>query len=130
MIFNETQIKSKAWLVYEVTNLVLHPIQVDKIFLIGSYASGKQTVYSDLDFLIQLKQPVEWYKPRQWFPEKSKIEEIYKKLDSKRIHVIFGTERAAKSLHEKHKYKTKDYSYKEILRGEIYANARTASIAS
>jgi predicted nucleotidyltransferase len=129
MIFNEYQIKSKAWLILEVVNLILHPVEVSKIFLIGSYASGKQTEYSDLDFLVELIQPVEWYKPRQWYPEKTKIDEITKKLDNKRIHVIFGSEQVAKSLHDKYKGKTKDYSYRQIL-GGLNAITRSTSIAS
>lgn len=129
-MFNDYQIKSKAKLVVVITNLVLHPIEVDKIFLIGSYASGKQTVYSDLDFLVQLKQSVEWYKPRNWYPEKKQIDEINTKIDSKRIHVIFGSERAAISLHEKNKHKTKDYSYKLLLGGLDVTDPCSTSITS
>ena len=126
MIFNESHIKSKARLVIDVINLVLTgKEEVDKIFLIGSYASGKQDESSDIDFLIQLKQPVEWYKPRHWYPTWKQIEEIHKRLDTNRIHVIFGSVVAAESLHQKHKYEKKNYAYREITQGELYAPAHS-----
>ena len=113
-MYSETDVTAKSWLVFEICNLVLESdgLWVDKIFLIGSYASGKQTVMSDLDFLVQLKSSNQWV--RVPIPSWEKITEINIKLDNPRIHVIFGSEESARSLHEKHKNEKKDYSYREL----------------
>lgn len=118
MKFTETDIIAKAWLTIEVVNLVLFKDdqQVDKIFLIGSYASGKADSRSDIDFLIQLKGGK---RPGQYYTSWKKIEEIHSKLGTRRIHVIFGTEIAAQRLHERHKNEDKNYTYKEINQGRI-----------
>lgn len=128
-MFSEVQIKAKAWLVVEVTNLVLLPEkrEVDKIFLIGSYASGKATEWSDIDFLIQLKQDTAFNKAKQLYPTWEQIRDIHKRLDTNRIHVIFGTEEAAKSLHQKHKFEKKNYSYKLLDLGGLHASTHTAN---
>ena len=129
-MYSEYDIRSKAWLVVEVCNLVLLPdkLQVDKIFLVGSYASGKANEWSDIDFVVQLKGEIDprfpLTKPRL-YPIPSRIEEIYTKIDNKRVHVIFGTEQATRSLHQKHKHEKKNYSYRELNLGGIHATAHS-----
>jgi len=125
-MFSEKEIITKAWLCKEITELVLlsKNITVDKIFLIGSYASKKQNEWSDLDFLIQLRG----VKVGKIYPSWDEILEIHAKLNTKRIHVIFGTEEAAKSLWEKHKHEEKNYAFREITLKEIqYAGTRSPS---
>lgn len=108
-MFDKTYIHAKAWMVREVVNLVLQPanLSVDKIFLIGSYACGTQDEWSDLDFLVQLKGP-------RTYPTWNEIVAIHKKMESTRVHIIFGTEAAQASLHEKHKQEVKSRAYIEI----------------
>jgi predicted nucleotidyltransferase len=121
MIFTETDIISKAWLTTEIVNLALmheHRL-VDKIFLIGSYASGTQNNRSDIDFLIQLKGGM---RPGLYYVTWEQQQELQRKLGP-RIHIIFGTEISAQRLHEKHKNDPKTYVYREISQGRIvYAN--------
>lgn len=92
-MFSESDITAKAWLVREVVNLVLqkNDLKVEKMFLIGSYAAGKPNDYSDIDYLVQLDKP-------NRYPTWSQIQEVHGKLNSKRIHVIFGTREAQDSL--------------------------------
>lgn len=117
-MFSKQDITAKAWLVKEVVELILFDdkLSVDKIFLIGSYASGKETPWSDIDFLIQLKGGTQI---GHKFPNWKKILEMNQKINNKRIHIIFGTKESAASLHEKHKNDVKDYSFKEITLGGI-----------
>jgi predicted nucleotidyltransferase len=110
MIFTKSQILEKAGLVRDICNIVLFPKKVEKILLIGSYASGKQTDWSDIDLLIQLPRT----EFRIEYPSWEQIAEIHQKLGTNRVHVIFGTVECAESLHQKHKGKEKDYSYKEL----------------
>jgi len=126
-MFGQTEIIAKAWLVKEVVDLVLlkDGMWVDKIFLIGSYASGKQTMFSDLDFLVQLKSNNKWL--TVVIPPWKKMREVTEQIGSNRIHIIYGTEEAAKSLHEKHKDDRKNYAYKEINLTGGYINELTYS---
>ena len=127
-MYSHKDIVARAWLVKEVVNSILlaEQLTVDKIFLIGSYASGKQTEWSDLDFLIQLRGGKQIGK---LYPDWKQIREIHAKLDSPRIHVIFGTQSAAESLYQKNKNNSKDYSYKELTLGEIdHAYSYSATI--
>jgi predicted nucleotidyltransferase len=128
-MFSKQDITAKAWLVKEIVELILFEdkLSVDKIFIVGSYASGKQTEWSDLDYLIQLKGGTQI---GQLFPNWNKIQEMNKKINNKRIHIIFGTESAAKVLHEKHKNDLKDYSYKEISLGGIQNAYSHSSVLS
>jgi predicted nucleotidyltransferase len=120
-VFNQSEIIAKSWLTAEVVNLVLLPEQrsVDRIFLIGSYASGKENHRSDLDFLIQLKGG----RSGQYYVTWKQAEEIQKQVGP-RIHVVFGTYEAAERLHQKHKNEDKNYAYKEITQGRLH-NAYT-----
>jgi predicted nucleotidyltransferase len=115
-MYSNTDIIAKSWLVVEVTNQILakRDLLVDKIFLIGSYANGDATSRSDIDFLIQLKG---FKRPGMYYPSWEEIEEIHKLLDTRRIHVIFGTEEAQKSLAEK-----QNKQYREISQGALNAN--------
>lgn len=80
-------------MVREIVNIAMERsnVSVDKVFLIGSYAAGTPTEWSDLDFLVQLKGG-------RMYPTWLQIQEIHEKLDSTRTHVIFGTEEAQESL--------------------------------
>lgn len=130
-MYSESEIIAKSWLVTEICNLLLLPdkLSVEKIFLIGSYAAGKQDEWSDLDFLIQLKSSNPWHKIV--IPSWKRIQEIHAKLDNKRIHVIFGSEEAARSLHERHRNEKKDYSYRQIrLTGDTNAYSRSTNSPS
>src|SRR5208282_3175840 len=86
-MYSTAEIRSKAWLVKEVCNLVLGPeFSVDRIFLVGSYAQNRATDYSDIDYLVQLKggkRPLS-------LPTWTQVQEVNRKIDNKRIHVIFG----------------------------------------
>jgi predicted nucleotidyltransferase len=129
MLYSEQQIKTKAWLVVEIVNMMLlsEKLSVDKLFLVGSYASGKQTEWSDLDFVVVLKDELAGLiKPRRLYPSWDMIEQINAKIDNNRVHVIFGSEEAVKSLHQKHRHEKKDYSYKQIQLGDIHAVTYTA----
>lgn len=126
-MYSAKDIIARAWLVKEITNSVLLPdeLYVDKIFVVGSYASGKQTPFSDLDFLVQLKggKQIGIVTP-PW----KKIQEINRKVNTPKIHIIFGTKEAAESLHKKHMNGPKDYSYRELNLKEIdNATSRSAS---
>ena len=118
MLYSDKEIMAKAWLVKECTNLVLmdSELSTDKIFLIGSYASGKQDEWSDLDFLVQLKggKKIGWK-----YPTWQQIKDIHMKIENKRIHVIFGTLESAESLYQKHKTEKKTYAYRELSLGGI-----------
>lgn len=132
-MYSNEEIIAKAWLVVDTVNLVLSldSVSVQKIFLVGSYASNKQTEWSDLDFVVQLRddlKTIHTIKRSVIFPTWEKIALINKRIDNKRIHVIFGTETSCKSLHQKHKYEKKDYSYRELNLaglGELHAVAHT-----
>jgi predicted nucleotidyltransferase len=117
-MFSKQDIIAKGWLVKEIVDLILFDdlLSVDKIFLIGSYASGKETAWSDIDFLIQLKGGKQI---GLLFPSWNKIQEMNTKINNKRIHLIFGTEESAESLHEKHKNDIKNYAYKKLNLEEI-----------
>ena len=123
-MYTETDIIAKAWLATEIVNLVLFNdrLSVEKVFLIGSYANGNPNSRSDIDFLIQLKGGT---RPGQYYPTWKQIEEIHAKLDTRRVHVIFGREETQKSLFEKHNKK-----YKEIFQGRIQrANSHSSSVS-
>ncbi len=124
---SETDIIAKAWLTIEVCNLVLvnDNLKVDKIFLIGSYASGKQTLHSDLDFLIQLRGGL---RQGQYYPSWQQIEAIQIKL-GRRTHVVFGTQEAAERLHQTHKNEVKNYKYREIPQGGTLAYTRSSILS-
>src|SRR4051812_9143535 len=99
-MYSETDILAKAWLVKEITDLVLQEekLTVDKIFLIGSYAYGRPTEWSDLDFLIQV-QDNKKSMLRRTYPSLKSMNEVNKKIDNNRIHLIFGTQEAQESLY-------------------------------
>lgn len=122
MLFNESDIIAKAWLTKEVVNLVLakDKLEVDKVFLIGSYANKTATSRSDIDFLIQLKGGT---RPGQYYTTWENTLDIQKQL-GRRVHIIFGTEIAAQRLHEKHKNEIKNYRYREISQGVSSAYPR------
>lgn len=106
-MFDDTQIRSRAWIVKEVVDYTLlrDNLKVEKMFLVGSYARGEQNDWSDIDFLIQLTN-----KGGLRYPTWQQVQYIHQQISS-RVHVIFGTEEAQKSLLEKNGNK---YSYKEI----------------
>ncbi len=114
-MFSQSDIIAKAWLVCEICNQVLvkDNLTVDKIFLIGSYANGNATSRSDIDYLVQLKG---FKRPGMYYPSWEQMREIHEKLNTGRIHVIFGTEIAQKSLAEKH-----NKQYREISQGVVNA---------
>lgn len=116
-MFTNTDIIGKSWMVIEITNSVLQKedLVVDKIFLIGSYATNKQTEWSDLDFLIQLKGNKV---VGRIYPSWEQIQTIQDKL-SPRIHCIFGTEEAQKRLNK---------PYREI-KGVPNANTRSTILS-
>lgn len=107
-MFDETYIRSKAWLVTEIVNHVLRPdkLSVEKIFLVGSYAQRKQNDWSDVDFLIQLTPS-----RGRLYPDWKQIQEINRRIGTNRIHCIYGSESAQRSMLEKH---GKKYEYREI----------------
>lgn len=134
-MYSETDILAKAWMVIEVVQLVLSPRKVDKIFLVGSYASGKADEWSDLDFVVQLEplnltDELSLVQAKTLYPSWEKIEDINKNIDNERVHVIFGTEESTKSLHEKHKNDKKDYSYRELKLGGLNADSLSSRSAS
>ena len=104
-MFSQTDITAKAWMVREVVNLVLQKsnLQVDKMYLVGSYARNEQTEYSDLDILVQLRGG-------KLYPSWQQIQEIHKNL-SNRIHVIFGSGEAQQSMFKR---VGKLYQYREL----------------
>lgn len=133
-MYSETDIIARAWMVVEVVNMCMSPREVDKVFLIGSYAAGNATDWSDLDFLIELKQEQGVLNSegklvvKNYYPSWDKIKEIHKKIDNTRIHVIFGSEEAAKSLHEKHKHEKKPYIYRELKIGGLNASSHSPDL--
>ncbi len=116
MILSATDIQVKSWLVKEVVNLVLEEsgLSVDRIFLVGSYASGRATEKSDIDYLVQLKGG----KRPLTLPSWHQMQEINKRLNNKRIHVIYGWLTAQESLWRKDPVK---YSYRELKQPEQLA---------
>lgn len=116
-MYSQSDIIAKAWMIKELTNLVLckEGLSVEKILLCGSYASGKATNSSDIDFIIQLKPKA--FPKNVW----KALEEVNAKIGNHRIHVIFGTEVNAQRLHEKHKHEEKNYAYKEVNLDKITA---------
>jgi predicted nucleotidyltransferase len=109
-MFSMEDIRSKSNLVRDAVNLVMHNdgISVDKIFLVGSYASGRATDYSDIDYLVLVKGG----KRKFTFPTWNQIQEINSKIDSRRIHCIYAvTIDAQKSLMKKDPVK---YAFKEL----------------
>jgi len=109
-MFTKTDIIAKAWLLKETVNLVLQEegLSVERIFLCGSYASGKANSRSDIDFIVQLDKKV--YPKDIWMS----LQEINAKINDRTVHVIFGTESAAKSLKDKNEGKIKSYDYEEV----------------
>jgi predicted nucleotidyltransferase len=110
LMFSETDIIAKAWMLKEIANLVLAPehLSVDKILLVGSYASGRADEWSDIDFVLQLKGGTMY--PRNT-PEATS--QIYSKLqDEPKIQFVFGTVEAADALHKKHANEKKNYAYR------------------
>jgi predicted nucleotidyltransferase len=99
-MFSETDIISKAWLVKETVNLIVTPRKVSKIFLIGSYASGKANEESDLDYLVELEPVVTpgINLPRVSYPTPEQMDTTTDKFKRERIQVIYGTEEAQKSM--------------------------------
>lgn len=119
-MYSKEEIRSKSWLVREVVNLVLYDfnLSVNKIYLVGSYASGRATDYSDIDLLVELKggdRPLT-------LPSWNQMQEIKRKLDNKRIHVIYGTQEAQKSLQQKDPVK---FAMKEI--EDVNSHSRSIS---
>jgi predicted nucleotidyltransferase len=109
-MFSMDDIRMKSNLVRDAVNLVMHDegISVDKIYLVGSYASGRCNEYSDIDYLVVTKGG----KREFTYPEWNKIQEINRKIDSKRIHCIYAVSiEAQKSLQQKDPIK---YAYKEL----------------
>jgi predicted nucleotidyltransferase len=90
----------------EVVNMILAPVKlsVDRMYIVGSYAQGKQNEWSDLDILIQLKGG-------RLYPTWKEKLAIDKQLQLPRLHLIYGTLQAQESLFKKHGDK---YKYKEI----------------
>lgn len=130
-MYSSTDIIARAWMVVEVINMILSPRKVDKVFLVGSYASGNATEWSDLDFVIQLDalpltDEISRIQAKSHYPAWEKVKEIHSKLDTERIHVIFGTEESTKALYDKHKNDKKNYAYKEINLGGLNATTLTA----
>jgi len=107
-MFDESQIKSKAFLVKEIVDLVmsLDNMKVEKVLLVGSYARGEENEWSDIDFLVQLSK-----KDGRLYPTWKQIQLIHKKLGSDRVHVIFGTIEAQASLFKR---KGEKFKYREI----------------
>jgi predicted nucleotidyltransferase len=106
-MFRKEEIISKAWLVKEIIDLELHPLQVSRVFLVGSYAQNRATDRSDIDYLIELKGG----KRVLTYPTWKQIQEINRKIDNKRIHCIYGTLEAQQSLYQKDPVR---YTYREI----------------
>jgi len=114
-------IKAKSWLVREVVNVVLSDegLSVDKIYLVGSYASGRANDYSDLDFLVLIKGG----KRVLTFPTWNQMMKIREMVDSKRIHCIYGVSiDAQESLRKKDPIK---YAYREIDGGILDTSDRS-----
>jgi predicted nucleotidyltransferase len=107
-VFDESQIRSKAWIVREIIDLVLQydNLKVEKICLIGSYAQGRQNEWSDLDFLVQLKA-----NKGRLYPTWQQVNLIHNRLGSDRIHIIYGTLEAQESLFKKEGNR---FKYREI----------------
>jgi len=108
-VYSMVDIKAKSWLVREVVNVVLSDegLSVDKIYLVGSYASGRANDHSDIDYLVQLKGG----KRPLLYPTWNQMMKIREMVDSKRIHIIYGTLEAQQSLLRKKGIK---YAFKEI----------------
>jgi len=108
-MYTMEEIKIKSKIVIDVVNLILSykDLSVDRIFLVGSYASGRANDYSDIDYLVQLKGG----KRPLTYPEFNDMLEIRKKLDNPRIHVIYGTQEAQQSKFNRDPIK---YAYKEL----------------
>ena len=111
-MFDRTDIVAKAWLTREVVNLALRKdnFEVDKIFLIGSYAQNKADEWSDIDFLVQLKD-IKQQMIKRYYPGWDKMQEVQQQLSKERIHVIFGNQEAQDSLFKKRGIK---YTYKPV----------------
>jgi predicted nucleotidyltransferase len=115
-VFSREDIRSKSYLVRDAVNFVLHDqgMSVDKIYLVGSYASNRQDDWSDIDYLVVLKGG----KRSQTYPDWKTIQEINRVIDSKRIHCIYAVSLdAQKSLYQKDPTK---YAYQEISNANTY----------
>lgn len=114
LMYSETDIISKAWLVTETVNLMLSPKQlVHKVFLIGSYANGTADEWSDIDLLVQLKVADGKIYPiaQMFYPTAEQMHELNITFKPDRIHVIFGTEEAQRKLNK---------PYKELKHGDSH----------
>lgn len=116
-MYRKEEIRSKAWLVREVVNVILSDsgLSVDKIYLVGSYANGLANERSDIDYLVIVKGG----KRPFTYPSWKEMEEVKRKIDNKRIHVIYGVSLTAqKSLCLRDPIK---YAYKEIDNGSSHS---------
>lgn len=91
-MWTNQQIISLIERVREVVDLVLlkRGFATHRMFLIGSYASGTQTVHSDIDFLVELKGGT-WDRGYPTYPTWQEIQSVQAQLP-KDVHVIFGRE--------------------------------------
>ena len=99
-MFSRQEIIARSELVRDCVNMVLNPqgISVDKIYLVGSYASNRADDRSDIDYLVLVMGG----KRAMTFPNWKEIEEINQKIDNPRIHVIFSVDISAQeSLRKK-----------------------------
>lgn len=108
-MFSQFEINSKAILTRDAVDFTLRDLglSVDRIFLVGSYARGKATEYSDIDYLVQLKGGDRILTYPTW----KQMQLVMKTIDNTRIHVIYGTLDAQESLRKKDPVK---YAYSEI----------------
>src|ERR1700722_56613 len=97
-------------MVKDIVDFVLNPLgqSVEKIYLVGSYASGRANEYSDIDYLVIVKGG----KREFTYPEWKQIQEINNRIDNKRIHCIYAVSiEAQESLCKKNPVK---FAFKEI----------------
>jgi predicted nucleotidyltransferase len=97
-------------MVKDIVDFVLNPLglSVEKMYLVGSYASGRANEYSDIDYLVIMKGGKREYT----YPEWKQIQEINQRIDNKRIHCIYGTNiEVQESLRKKNPVK---FAYREI----------------
>lgn len=108
-MYSMDDIRVKSKLVRDIVDSVLasKQLSVDRIFLVGSYASNRANEYSDIDYLVELRGGKHPYT----YPEFNEILEINKKINNERIHLIFGTLEAQQSMQKRDAIR---YAYKEI----------------
>lgn len=108
-MYSKEEIKIRSKLVIDAVNCVMTPreLSVDKIFLVGSYASNRANEYSDIDYLVQLKGG----KRPLTYPEFRECLKIKELINNSRIHVIYGTLEAQESMKKRDPIK---YAWQEI----------------